>query len=732
MANGTISNTRFIGNGPLLLSDAPDMPSISTGQFIYSYSGITIDQNALSSLSLGSGNTFEDMHFGIRSIRSSINIPSGAVFRGIKTTLGNGTSAETAYPDSWSISSLDVLNGSNPNLAIVGCTFTDCSRGFLRWGKANNISLSNNTFSGSMNTSLQGFFVIGTGTSAAPSTLNIANNTLTNVKQSILVANNNRMNLNIQNNTIANTSGSAASYHPDGIFVSEATAVNSPLPYRIRYNNIDMGSGNVGQRMGIYCRNLPGVKIVENQVLIKEYTTDLPAGQAKPGGIVLDNCNQFLISCNTISANLNNPSTLYWNWTKGISVNGGSGKGIYSNIITNTGIGILAMGNQSSTAVERDILTKSTARFKGIQLQNGQLMSQGSSGVNGNGCSITWNSLGSNDWTAFTFGTITSLTGCTLHVQTVPSPLNITGVSPLFSIPADASGPSNYPTYNPPFPCPSQISSVIPPSDNGFKTLRMLAKDSVYYPASLAYAKTIALMDLYVAFKTDSFINLDTVIAAFADTFKNSIYGQLLDINMSQYTGMDLKTADSLWDWNDTIVAIDSISDILKTVNDFLFSKVSIGESLDSSQLNTLSTIAWLCPFRCGIGVYGARAIVENLDTMTNHYYNCCELQTENCEEDYRLEEKSNNQTQINDKEIYSLYPNPATNEIMFEYKTNDLEQILLNLYSVSGKIIKSFKLDSGIGKLIIDTSEISNGIYFVQVIKNFELVYRQKVCIIK
>jgi hypothetical protein len=29
-------------------------------------------------VSLDAGNTFEDMHFGIRSIRSSINIPSGA------------------------------------------------------------------------------------------------------------------------------------------------------------------------------------------------------------------------------------------------------------------------------------------------------------------------------------------------------------------------------------------------------------------------------------------------------------------------------------------------------------------------------------------------------------------------------------------------------------------------------------------------------------------------------
>ena len=200
---------------------------------------------------------------------------------------------------------------------------------------------------------------------------------------------------------------------------------------------------------------------------------------------------------------------------------------------------------------------------------------------------------------------------------------------------------------------------------------------------------------------------------------------------MSQFSGMDVKTADSLWDWNDTIMAIDSISDILKTVNDYLFSQLTIGDSLDSTEISILTDIALLCPFRYGMGVYGARSIIEALDTMKTHYYNCCELQADECEE-YKLEEKAGKNQSSDEKVIYNLYPNPSSDEFTFEYSLFETEPIRISLHDLTGEKVFSKLLRTDKGKLRINTSTLSGGIYLFYVIKGSEISQRQKVCIIR
>ncbi len=242
--------------------------------------------------------------------------------------------------------------------------------------------------------------------------------------------------------------------------------------------------------------------------------------------------------------------------------------------------------------------------------------------------------------------------------------------------------------------------------------------------------KTLYRLGLYIAYKTDSIINADTTIANFADTFKNSVYGQLLDLNMSQYSGMSPKTADSLWDRNDSIVSIDSISDILKTVNGYLFSKVAIGDSLNSTDVSELSVIALLCPFRCGTGVYGARAIVEALDTMNTHFYNCCELQTDDCGE-YRLEGKEPSTNNCSSKR-FAIYPNPTSGEFIVEYKFEDFVEHKLIVQDITGKVLLKRTLQNNEGVLRVETSNLSNGIYFVKLVSDRITNYQGKLCILR
>ena len=126
-----------------------------------------------------------------------------------------------------------------------------------------------------------------------------------------------------------------------------------------------------------------------------------------------------------------------------------------------------------------------------------------------------------------------------------------------------------------------------------------------------------------------------------------------------------------------------------------------------------------------------ARAIVESLDTMKTHYYNCCEMQVEDCT-DYRLEEKGRSNEDSTEKDMYKLYPNPSANELTFEYKLFETEQINVSLYDLSGKILVSESFNSNVGIQKINTSNLSGGIYLFTVAKGSKTKYRQKVCIIK
>jgi hypothetical protein len=526
---------------------------------------------------------------------------------------------------------------------------------------------------------------------------------------------NNRMNLTIQNNTIANTGGSAASYHPDGIFVSEATAVSNPLPYRIRYNNIDMGSGNVGQRMGIYARNMVGISIDNNNIRIKNYNSDPNGGstnlQMQPGGIVVEGSNGFRITCNTIQGALTSSTTNYWNWTKGIGIaNNQSSKGIFDNTITNTGIGWLTIGNNAGTKGNNNHFNRTTAKMKALQLQgpNGSLLNGGDQG---NG--TTFSGMTGSDFHGFT-----AVAPVMANTQNVLSfgPFISGGINPIQFIGGATSNLNG---------CPYTAIVASPPTTFN----RMIGQDSIEIPDSFPNLKTLIRMGLYVSYKTDSLTQADTIIAAFADTFKNSVWGRLMDLSLAQYFGMGVKEADSLYDANDSISPIDTVSSILKIVNKYLFKKaVFYDTSYSSLEKEELETIALLCPSVYGPGVYTARDILEGLDTFNIHYYNICELSQDSSL--YRVEEQTTNNN--NTSEYFRLYPNPATEEMTFEYILDETSDGTITFYDLSGRKVFTTYTQKESRIKQIKTTNLQSGIYLMNFKVNGKIKYFSKLCIVK
>ena len=78
-----------------------------------------------------------------------------------------------------------------------------------------------------------------------------------------------------------------------------------------------------------------------------------------------------------------------------------------------------------------------------------------------------------------------------------------------------------------------------------------------------------------------------------------------------------------------------------------------------------------------------------------------------------------------------SIYPNPAGNNVYLKYKLKNNNDFFVNIYSLSGQIIRSIQKNdrpaSGIMEIIVD--DLVPGIYFIQFINDMNTITK-KICI--
>ncbi|MGZ4057078.1 MAG: T9SS type A sorting domain-containing protein [Bacteroidia bacterium] len=72
------------------------------------------------------------------------------------------------------------------------------------------------------------------------------------------------------------------------------------------------------------------------------------------------------------------------------------------------------------------------------------------------------------------------------------------------------------------------------------------------------------------------------------------------------------------------------------------------------------------------------------------------------------------------------MYPNPATNQISLEFDLPETKNSLIEIKNVLGQTVKSISniaFQKGANKIEIDVSEFSNGVYFVQLQNNNQII---------
>jgi hypothetical protein len=168
---------------------------------------------------------------------------------------------------------------------------------------------------------------------------------------------------------------------------------------------------------------------------------------------------------------------------------------------------------------------------------------------------------------------------------------------------------------------------------------------------------------------------------------------------------------------NSSISPANNIENNRKTVNDiYLRSWANEIFSFSSSDSATLFNIAMQKPLMAGDAVYSAR-IMLGIEPGAS------ENKTTN-----KISEQLNVKTKIYSAKIY---PNPTGEEATLDYAVSENESGSLEIYSVLGEEITSFKLKPQ-ERLTFITSGIQSGVYFYKVIINKENISSGKLIIIK
>lgn len=156
-----------------------------------------------------------------------------------------------------------------------------------------------------------------------------------------------------------------------------------------------------------------------------------------------------------------------------------------------------------------------------------------------------------------------------------------------------------------------------------------------------------------------------------------------------------------------------------KIVNSIFFETWAIDQFYFSPEDSlTLTNIAMQDPLVCGSAIYDAR-VMMGIDM--NDFSPPGKMMESNTIEDNAVSDK-----------VGVLYPNPALDKCTYEAELSETQSGFIMMYDLNGKLLSSYKLNTGYNKLDIDLSSYSNGIYLYKIFINGDLSDYKKLVITK
>ncbi|MDX9932694.1 MAG: T9SS type A sorting domain-containing protein, partial [Bacteroidales bacterium] len=445
-------------------------------------------------------------------------------------------------------------------------------------------------------------------------------------------------------------------------------------------------------RTGVFLNDVESMSVRDND--ISDFQISQTGGYSY--GIRMLGGNDVLIYGNTIEN-----SSIYAN-TEGIRVSTSPLSTVQCNTIKNMGKSIHLQGTMMPFTLRQNRMENG---IDALVFTNATIGTQGtSSNPQGN----TWYGNFSNCQTLFDncYGTNSSFY-IKPNVHTLPSVNCTVGInSGAFEFTQ-----TNHNTW------PGCVM-VMPVAANP-SSLYSIANDQIGYAQFEQENKWMARKQVLLAMKKDS-ISGDPLLSQFSLSQQNT--GTAISLSVEDTLKVDPATAETL---NSLMPETNFNETATKLVNNVFFEKeadttmLPADLNISSLSADSLRWLAQQCPFEFGKAVYQARMLLSLIDTT--EYMNLCEAGSAG------FSDKSV-QSFSTDSFNISVSPNPFANELKIEFENPEECTGFVCLMDLTGKVIATYELPEKAAQFVIRTDEIAEGIYYLKVWNDNNLLKYSKI----
>ena len=667
---GTVINTVFSTQTGLIAPRAGELCYIGIdARDMY---GLTIGADAATST-----NTFNNLFCGIRGTDAHVTVKNCKFTNMVTTGIGN----PVTYGDYNSLFNKTAIhltrarsnNASYPSVLTINSTtypsqFTNCTKSIYTY-KANTY-IDNNAFS----SSLEPILIIDPPTSGCT----IVKNTIANGSaNAIFVKNINPayVKLTITNNTITTPTAR-------GIWLLNCNAVsNSPtVKIGVVDNNITFASTTASIRTGIQTQNCNNIEVKCNEVSNTAYCT----ANAKLRGISVENCLGSSIYNNDNLRNLD----IAIRGAGDLSTSSFTSNSMFSSyygIYFEPGVTTITLQGSSLLATDNNWNSMDVTRRIGGGVAQAGVIWYTRPGL-ANASNIYWTGI---------------VPGHPLNTLIIPQTC-ITGFTSNTMTCTTGTGGGGGGTFS--IAAKQQQLEPIASDQMSYTALEPELKE---YDKTYAYSEIVRNPVLTQTGNSNA-----ALLTNFADYIKNTNIGTFESINQL-IENSNIETAILK---NATVIAQQLTETNKKYVNEVYLNKVCKKAILSETEKAALTDIALLTPFIGGNAVYTARAIM-GIDPEASSLTFGSIGQISQIDSDSTLTCK--------------IYPNPASNEVSIEISHSE-KPVLVRIVNMLGvEVVKrNITLSNGAAKL--DVSALSNGMYYIVVYINNEIVEQQRLVISK
>ena len=273
--------------------------------------------------------------------------------------------------------------------------------------------------------------------------------------------------------------------------------------------------------------------------------------------------------------------------------------------------------------------------------------------------------------------------------------------------------------------------TIVPPILNG-NTPYLIATNALHFSQYDTVACFGNVHDLYRTLLKEgaAYYQGDAILSKFMKAMQGTVHEKLVAADtLLLHAGTDSTKINAALNHNNGFVPQGAHDRYLQAVNNLFAAHVKQKHGLNATQIQNLKSIAQLCPYQYGEGVFRARALLSRFDATK--YINPCEQPAfpQKVTTAGRMEATDINTIATLAKT--SIFPNPNSGSFSISYEGN-AKQLSIEVYNILGALVASQPATTENGSSVTQISGLPEGVYMIRLNGDGALIKTERIIVTK